>query len=176
MTPTRTVVDRRRRADNRLVVPPPPTRRTTLAADLVLDHAGRTIRVGGAIDGEVEWEATTDQAATLTVPVRDAGGGLRAVLVDRQGVARDGVRTTVDGDLYTLVGWQVTDSDLVTLTFEDDVAWRLRQQTVRVVATRGQLTRAGFVRRLCEKAAAGGPAIRVFIPEVSDRQPVAKGA
>lgn len=171
-----TVVERRRRADNRLTVPPPAVVSTTRAADIELVLAGRVYPVGGAIEGDVTLEATTDQAATVTFSVRDVAGGLRRMLVDREGISRDGARATIDGTVYTLSTWTVDDGSLVTLTLEDDVAYRLRQRWKRITATRGQVTRAGFIRRLCEEAGESPePEITVWIPEVLDRQPVAKG-
>lgn len=80
---------------------------------------------------------------------------------------------TVDGAVYCVTQVSSDGAGLYTLVCEDQVAWRLRRFTSPVSATRGEVTRAGFVRMLVREAESRGRApLRAFIPEIDDVQQV----
>lgn len=166
----------RQLADKKLLDPPPKLRRNPQSVrELAVTIRGRTYPIGANIDGDTPWEYTCDSAATITVPVRSPDGSLMRLLSNEALLMQDGASVEVDGVTYMVVGVSEDGTGLVTLTLEDQVAWRLRKFTRYMQATRGTVTRAGFVRRFVEEASRAPRApMRAFIPEFSDVQPVAK--
>jgi hypothetical protein len=164
----------RARRDAALAAPPPRLRGMRASVrNLRLVIAGREYPISGAIDGDTPWEMTTDGASTVTLPIRSADGSLVEVLADEALLQRTGARVTIDGTVYVLSGVSADETGLYTLSLEDEVAWRLRQFTRFLSATRGTVTRAGFVRRMVEEASRPPRArMRSFIPEVRDVQPI----
>ncbi|WP_217913240.1 hypothetical protein [Miltoncostaea marina] len=160
-----------------MAAPPPRiTPRRGSVESLTLTAQGRRWPVGAAIDGDTAWEMTTEGAATVTLPVRSPNDSLLRVLTDEALIQRDGITVEVDGVSYALASVSSDGTGLYTLTFEDQVAWRLRQFTKFLAATRATTTRAGFVRRLVAEASAPPrERMRWFIPELRDVQPVARG-
>ena len=138
--------------------------------------AGRTYPVGHRVDGDTPWEASTREAAAVTIPIRDTDGTLMAALTTPEGTVETGTTLTLDGVTYGLADLEA-DEDLVVLTFEDLVAWRLRQYRSYRAEGRDRVTRAGFVRGLCLETGAGaGEPVRWWIPEHRDVQPIARQA
>lgn len=172
----RTVVERRAtKAPGQYVAPPGGLRRgDTDVQRLVLRHGGRSMLIGPAVTGDQPWELLHDGAANISLTVHDPDGVVGAFLRDRAAVMVDGARITLWGAEWCLVS-VASDPPHLTLRFEDEVAWRLRQFTRPLAATSGQTTRAGFIARLVDEASqAPFPALRSWIPEELDRQPVAK--
>ena len=165
----------RARQDAALAAPPPRIRpRASTLEGLTITAAGRRWLIGPAVEGDTPWEMTTDGAATLTITVRSPDERLLELIGNAGLVARDGVTVDVDGITYALRDVGSDDKGLYTLVLEDVVAWRLRQFSSYLSATRATTTRAGFVRRfITEAGAAPREPIRAFIPEARDRQPVA---
>lgn len=168
----------RARRDAALAAPPPKlTGLRTSVQNLRLVARGREYPIGLAIEGDTPWEMPIDGAATITLPIRSPDGALLKVLTDEALLQVDGVRTTIDGVVYVVQAVNSDGTGLYTLTLEDEVAWRLRKFTSFLSATRGTVTRAGFIRRLVEEAQKPPRApMRSFIPEVRDVQPIAKAS
>lgn len=161
-----------------MAAPPPRIRpRRDAIENLTLTAVGRRWLIGPAVEGDTPWEMTTDGAATVTIPVRSPDERLLRILTDEAEIARRGVTVDVDGVVYALASVTSDGLGLYHLTFEDLVAWRLRQFSRFMAATRATTTRAGFVRRLVAEASAPPrDRIRWFIPELRDVQPVAPAA
>lgn len=165
----------RARQDAAMAAPPPRVRpRREAIENLTLTAVGRPWLIGPAVEGDTSWEMTTDGAATVTIPLRSPDERLLRILTDEAELARRGVTVDVDGVVYALASVTSDGAGLYSLTFEDLVAWRLRQFSKFVAATRATTTRAGFVRRLIAEASSPPLArLRWFIPELRDVQPVA---
>lgn len=168
----------RARRDAALAAPPPKLRGMRAASlDLRLVARGREYPIGPSIEGDTPWEMTIEGAATVTLPIRSPDGAILDVLTDESLLQTDGVRTTIAGVVYVVSAVNSDGLGLYTLTLEDEVAWRLRKFTSFLSATRGTVTRAGFVKRLVTEASKPPRAVmRSFIPEVRDVQPIAKSS
>lgn len=168
----------RLRADAALAAPPPRfrgLRAAILSLELVI--AGRRYPISEALDGDTPWELTTDGAASITLPIRSPDESLVRALADEAQLQRDGVSVRIDATNYVLASVSSDGAGLFTLVFEDEVAWRLRQFTRFIAATRETVTRAGFVQRMVEEASRPPRAsMRSFIPQVRDVQPIARAA
>jgi len=142
---------------------------------LSLFARGREYPISLAIDGDTPWELTVEGAASVTLPLRSPDLSLLDVLSDEGLLQTDGVSCRIDGVTYVVATVAADDTGLFTLVLEDEVAWRLRQFTRFLSASRATVTRAGFVRRMAEEASRPPRArMRTFIPEVRDVQPIAR--
>lgn len=159
-----------------MVSVPHTIRPTTTPRDIVLVVAGRSVPIGDRIEGATPWEATTDSAAAVTLPVRDTDGVVLGALTTPELTLDQGATVTLDGVAYALADVD-TDETLVVLHLEDMAAYRLRAYTSPRSWTRGQVTRAGAVREMCLETGRGAAEqIRWWIPEHRDVQPIAKAA
>lgn len=171
-TPAQRAKNRR----NPAIQTPPPAIKGVQASikDITLVAAGTEYQIGGNIEGDTPWEMTMEGAATLTLPVRSPDKSLLKVLTDETLLQEAGVTVAVDDVVYVLRSVAGDETGLYTLTFEDQVAWRLRQFKKFLAMSRKQITRAGFVLRLVNEASRPPLApIVTFIPEVKDRQSIA---
>lgn len=142
---------------------------------LALRARGRTYPVGANVEGDTPWSLGMDQAGQLTLPIRDLSGRLVDVLDDESHLQQDGVRCTIDGVVYVVVGFDHDGERLYTLTLEDEVAWRLKQFSSFRSASRARTTRFGFIQGFVDEASRRPMArMRSFIPEVDDKQPIRK--
>lgn len=170
----------RARKDPAIGQPPPvPTgARTDTLRSLNLQAGGRLYPIADNIDGATPWAMTMEGAATLTIPVRVTDESLLAVLTDEALLQDEGVRVAVNGVRYVLASVNADEGGLYTLQFEDEVAWRLRQFSRFLSASRKTTTRALFIQRMVDEASGVRPKakdlpyepIRSFIPELGDRQ------
>ena len=141
---------------------------------LRLRIAGREYPIGENIEGDTPWEMTIDGAATVTIPIRSPDESLLRALSDEALLQRGGVSLSIDGIIYVLRTVESDDTGLYTLTFEDEVAWRLRQFSKFMAASRKTHTRALFIQKMVDEAQKPPyPIMRSFIPELGDPQPIA---
>lgn len=171
-TPARRV---RHRRDPAIFAPPPRIKgeRGDALRNLRLVIGGRVYPIADNVEGDTPWSMGMDQAGNVQIPVRDPSGSLVEVLQDEAQLQQDGVRCTISGVTYMVVGVQ-HDEGLYTLTLEDEVSWRLRQFTSFRSASRATVTRFGFIQALVDEASRAPLAkMRSFIPEVDDKQPIA---
>lgn len=165
-----------RRRDPAIFAPPPRIKgdRGDALRKLQLVVGGRTYPIANNVEGSTPWSMGMDQAGTIQLPVRDPSGSLVEVLQDEAQLQQDGVRCTVNGVVYMVAGVQ-HDDGLYTLTLEDEVSWRLRQFSSFKAASRAQITRFGFLQSLVDEASRAPLArMRSFIPEIDDKQPIAR--
>lgn len=165
------------RRDPAIFQPPPRQRgdRKAVTQRLSLRVRGRTYPIGANVEGDTPWSFGMDQAGQLTLPVRDPEGRLIDVLDDESRLMQDGIRCTVDGVVYVVVGFDHDGEGLYQLTLEDETAWRLKQFSKFKSASRKRTTRYGFILALVNEAQRRPLArMRAFIPEVDDKRPIAK--
>lgn len=122
---------------------------------------------------EAKVEYSMDAASTLTLAIFDPKRellksgelqpGLRARIVMQQ-------TTKYDVFALTSIG---KSGDTITLTFEDEVVYRLRQKRGLKKASRSKVTRAMFIKSLVDELR---PAVRFFSPELKQKQPIYTGA
>lgn len=163
----------RARKDPAIAQPPPAPvgKRIDTVRTLQLQARGRDYPIGECIDGGIAWALTIEGAAPITIPVRSPDSSLLAVLTDETLLQEDGVRVHVNGITYVLVSVGAGEGHLYTLNFEDEVAWRLRQFSRFLAASRKNTTRALFIQRMVDEASRRPyEAIRSFIPELGDKQ------
>jgi hypothetical protein len=142
-------------------------------ARLTLNARGRVYPIGANIDGETPWSMGMDQAAQVTLPVRDMTGHLVEVLDDEAHLQQDGVRTVIDGVVYCVTGFDHDGEGLYTLTVEDETAWLLKQYSSFRSASRARTTRFGFIQGFVDEASRPPLArMRSFIPEIDDKQKI----
>ena len=111
-------------------------------------------------------EQTIEGASTLTIVVRDADRGLlRSSLVQTRSMMG------FDGIWYSLVKVS-RQGNAVTLIFEETAVSLLRRYQRPKKANRANTTRAQFVRSLVREVRESNIPFR--IPEVNERQPIAK--
>lgn len=111
-------------------------------------------------------EQTIEGASTLTIVVRDADRGLlRSSLVKTRSMM------WLDGIWYSLVKVS-RQGNAVTLLFEETAVSLLRRYQRPKKANRANTTRAQFVRSLVREVRESTIPFR--IPEVNERQPIAK--
>lgn len=159
-----------------LTTPPAPPARHR-KADLLglrIMAGGQPYLIGPSIEGDPTIDATKSSAETITLQVRDLSDALQKALADEKVLLKGAVTMTVDGIAYTLRDCEGDDTGLVTLTFEDQVAWRLRQFSKHLTVRRSKSTRAEFVAQMVDEAARPPMApIRLFCPELTDKQRIA---
>jgi hypothetical protein len=163
----------RARRDPAILAPPPRPKgsRTSSIRNLHLKIAGRVYPIGANVEGDTPWEMTMEGAATVTVPVRSPDDSLAEALGDEAQIQRGAVTMSIDDIVYVLSTVSSDDTGLYTLSFEDEVAWRLKQFSKFMAATRKTYTRALFAQRLVDEASRKPlKAMRSFIPELGDRQ------
>lgn len=154
--------------------PPEPTRipgpDELLAMEISV--SGTRYLVGPALTGEVRIDEALDEAATVTLTVHDEHRDLLNILADEdERLAADAIRLELAGVRYALADVDVQAGDEVTLIFEDEVAWRLRQFRRTRSWSRARYTRAEVVQWMVDEASGGAHApLRSFIPELVDRQ------
>lgn len=156
--------------------PPVITAPETAVEDFAIVVSGKTYLIGPSIEGDPEEQATIDGTATITVAVRDPDGTLAALLADEGVILRDGVAMIVDGDLYMIQSVTVdqTTGTLVTIVFQDVVAWQLGLFTSFVAYPRAKYTRAEAALKVVDEASKHPlPPIKYYIPELTDAQRVA---
>jgi hypothetical protein len=170
-TPAASFRSKRRPALER---PPAPKHAVTAATlrTFEMTVSGVPYLLGPALTGEVGYEAAIDSAATLTVSVLDTDGELLRVLADEnERLATNAVRATLAGARYALAAVEVAAATVITLTFEDEVAWRLRKFRKVRTWSRAQYTRAEAVQSMIDEASRWPhEPIRSFIPELTDTQ------
>lgn len=170
----------RARKDPAIAQPPPVPMgtRTDTVRNLHLQARGRIYPIGDNIDGATAWTMTMDGAATVTVPVRSPDDSLLAVLTDEALLQDEGVRIDINGVTYVLSSVGADEDNIYNLSFEDEAAWRLRQFSRFLSASRKTTTRALFIQRMVDEASGVRPKgpdlpyepIRSFIPELGDKQ------
>jgi hypothetical protein len=154
-------------------VPPPRNRRRDLN-QLKIVANGQPYLIGPAVEGDPAIDATKDSAETIAIQVRDPAGKLQKALADEKVLLAGAVTMNLDGIMYTLRDCEGDDTSLVTLTFEDQVAWRLRQFSSHLAVKRSNATRAEFIAILVDEAARPPFApMRFFCPESDDSQRIA---
>jgi hypothetical protein len=177
-TPARRAAARR---DPAIALPPKPPeadRRSTVR-NLHIVNAGVAYLIGPAIEGDPAMAATADGTETVTIVVRDPGADLQNALDDEAQLLTDAAKVTINLVVYRLQSMEV-DPDtgtLVTLVFEDEVSWRLKQFSRFLTISRAHSTRAQAALRLVKEASAPPLApLKSFIPELTDRQRIAAPA
>lgn len=163
----------RARRDPAVASPPlrPRGDRASSVRELALSIAGREYPIGANVEGDTPWELTIEGAATVTIPVRSPDESLLVALANEALMQEDGVRVTIDDVVYVLTSVSGDDTGLLTLVFEDEVAWRLRQFSRFIASSRGKSTRALFIKRMVDEASRAPLApMQAFIPELGDKQ------
>jgi hypothetical protein len=155
---------------------PPEGERRSALQSMRLRLAGADYRLGPAIEGDPAMASAIDGTATLTVALRDPSGHFQSELDNEAFILQDGATTTINGVVYTLQSVSVDDTGtLVTLTFEDQVSWRLKTYRRFLAISRARATRAQAALRLIAEASAKPlTPIKYYIPELSDRQRIAQ--
>lgn len=134
---------------------------------------GVTYRLGRAIEGDPQMDATKDGAATITMTVRDHNETLQSALTEDT-LLQGAATVTVDGIVYVVDNVEGDDTALVTVTLQDQVAWRLQQYSKPISAKRSKVTRAEFVAGMVDEASAPPMApMNFFCPEIDDKQRIA---
>jgi len=167
----------RARRDPAITQPPPLIKgsRTSSVRNLHLRSRGRTYPISANIEGDTPWAMGMDQAAQITLPVRDPDGSIVDVLGDEANLQQDGVTVTLDTVVYCVTGVDHDGEGLYTLTLEDEVAWRLKQFSRFRATSRAKTTRFGFIQSLVDEAGRKPyTKMRSFIPEIDDRQKIRK--
>jgi cell wall-associated NlpC family hydrolase len=115
-----------------------------------------------------------DEAATLTVTVMDPTGDLSALTLNQANEDRllSGVDIRWRGVWWRIARLERGDNEW-SITAEDRVAAYLRSHSREVAASRGDVTRAQFVRQLALGVRKNG-GIDMYIPELRDRQGIYK--
>jgi hypothetical protein len=173
-TPARLAKARR---DPAIALPPkPPTaERRSALTDMRITINGVGYTIGPAVEGDPEMSATIDGSATLTVAVRDQDARLQQALSDEANILTDGVSVTINDVIYMLQAAAVDETGtLLTLTFEDQVSWRLKRFSRFVTFSRTHNTRAQAALKLIKEASGSPQApLGYYIPQLNDRQRVA---
>lgn len=167
----------RQRIDPAVMRPPPrPVGDMKIAVRTFnLRARGRTYPLGENVEGDTAWSMGMDQAATFTLQIRDPGGDIVDALDDESNLQQDGVLVTLHGYDYVVTGFDHDGEGLYTLTLEDEVAWRLKQFSKFMHASRASITRFGFIQRMVDEASRKPyKRIRSFIPEIKDKQKIRK--
>lgn len=169
-TPTQNARARRAPALQLPPLPPPADRRRSIDK-LQLEGPAGKLRIGSLVLASPNVTAGLRETAQITIPVDDSSGLVREMLTDGlRGV--DGIRLVVDGIVYVVAAR--SGGDRLTLTVEDEVAWRLRLFASFRAWPRSRFTRAQAFRELVREAGSKPmPPIRAWIPELRDRQRVA---
>lgn len=160
----------------RLPPKPPESDRRSALRRLHLLVAGVAFLIGPSIEGDPQIAATADGTETVTMAVRDQAGSLADALGDEEQLLTSAARVTIDGTVYALQSANVDTATgtLVTLVFEDEVSWRLKQFSRFLAISRAHATRGQAVLRLVKEASAPPLApIYYFIPELTDPQRIA---
>lgn len=153
---------------------PPQADRQSALEQLSLVIAGRPFLIGPNVEGDPGMDATKDAAATVNIAVRDTDGTLAAALADEALLLQGAVTVTINGVVYVVQSAESDDTGLLTLTVEDQVAWRLRQFDRFRAVRRSKRTRAQFIAGLVDEASAPPLApMRFFCPQIDDRQRIA---
>lgn len=118
-------------------------------------------------------KATRKSAAQLTLTVADPERELLGPLLDRAEdlLLDDNVDTEIGGIWWRLMGVEPTDTGW-TMSFEDRAGAWLRRHDKPIRVVRGRVTRARFIHRLYREAGGG---IDLWVPELRDKQQIAKG-
>lgn len=165
----------RARRDPAVFRPPPKVNgdRRSAIRNLYLRVGGRTYPIGRHVEGDTPWSMGMDQTGTVALPIRDPAGALVAILDDEDLLQRGGARVTIDGVVYCVSGVDHDGDGLYTLTMEDEVSWRLRGFSRYRASSRARTTRFGFIYGFVREASRPPyAAMRAFIPEVDDKQPI----
>lgn len=156
---------------------PPPVVHGTLRSSmkgLALLTKGRTYPIDEHVEGDTPWAMGMDQAAQLTLAVRDPSASIVKILESEQHLQQDGVMMSINGILYAVTGVD-HDEGLYTITFEDEVAWRAKQFSSYKQASRARTTRFGFIQSLVDEMSKKPyTKVEAFIPEQFDRQKILK--
>lgn len=167
----------RARRDPAVLLPPaPPTTERDLRG-LHLRIAGVPYLIGPSLvdDGDQAIELTMDGASTLTLTAHDPEGSLLRALPSEDGLLQDGVRVVIDGITYVLTAVDPDTDRVLTLTFIDEVAWRLEQFSSFRSANRNRGTDGEFVLRMVDEASRAPLApMRAFIPELGEKLRIAR--
>jgi hypothetical protein len=167
----------RQRVDPAVLRPPPRVKgdRKSSIRNLNLRARGRTYPIGDNVEGSTGWSMGMDQASTFALPIRDPSGAIVDALDDESNLQQDGVLVVLDGINYIVTGVDHDGEGLYTLTVEDEVAWRLKQFSKFMAASRANTTRFGFIQRMVDEAGRKPYGrIRSFIPEIADKQKIRK--
>jgi len=167
----------RQRVDPAVLRPPPVPRadRKSSIRNLNLRVHGRTYPIGDNVEAQTPWSMGMDQATTVTLAIRDPDGTIVDALDTEANLQQDGALVAIDGINYVVTGVAHDGTGLYTLTVEDEVAWRLKQFSKFLHASRASITRFGFIQRMVDEAGRKPlPKMRSFIPEIRDKQKIRK--
>lgn len=150
-------------------LPPEPPKTDRDLDNLPITIDGTRYRLGPRlVKDDCEIELTMEGASVLRLSAKDHDGKLRALLAD-ESLRLDGyVQVAIDGIDYVLDSVSVDEAEVVAMTFIDRAAFWLTKYTRYISRKRAKMTRAEFIRLLCDEAK-----VDAYIPELSDRQPVA---
>lgn len=155
------------------VTPPQPKVTGSALEDVVLAGATMQADLTGSVTA-AEIAASRAGAAQLTLTVADPERELlsRGGLLDRDEdlLLDDNLDMELGGVWWRLMGIEPADNGW-TLALEDRAAAWLRRHTKHLKVSRGRVTRAQFVHRLYREAGGG---IDLYVPELHDRQSIAK--
>ena len=176
----RTAADRvraRRRSQDVTVYQAPLPPLAALLTDpraLRLRAPGVTVGLSRAL-ASGQLELTMEGASTVTLDVIDGWELLRLLDADEDLLLDEGVTCEVAGITYRLSAISTSGRAPMQLTFVDDVAWRLQQDSKPLKFSRGQFTRALAMYRMVDEARRR-PRLTfpIYIPEINDVQPVAR--
>jgi hypothetical protein len=167
----------RARRDPAIFAPPPRVRgsRFSSITNLHLRANGVAYSIGENVEGDHPWSEGMDQTGQVTLTIRDQSDSILDVLTDESLLLADGVTVLVDGVVYVVQGVEYDGEGLYSLTLEDEVSWRLKKFTSYRTASRARTTRYGFIQSFVDEASRKPfPPMRSWIPEVDDKQPIAK--
>jgi hypothetical protein len=176
-TPAKRAKDRKRSDPRKPALSRPPRprvrdRRQQLNG-LKLNVDGRDYRIGGVIVGDPASEAAIDAAATWSIAAHDPAGQLEDLLADEAVLLDGAARVTIDGAEYVLSRAEADGAGLLTLTAEDEVAWRMRQHTRFFSMVRTSKGLFEFAYRLVKEASAPPYSrMRFYCPELGDKQAI----
>lgn len=159
-----------------LSLPPTPPRidRQRRLNELELFTSTGTLPIGKVIQGDPGRTLALGETGTLTMNVDDTSGNVRQALTDQLRTV-DGARVVVDGIVYVVQGRRGASS--LEIRLEDEVSWRMRIFRSFIAFDRDRFNRAQAFRELVREAgSAPMTPIRAWIPELLDKQRIAKVA
>jgi murein DD-endopeptidase MepM/ murein hydrolase activator NlpD len=163
----------RQRRDPAVGLPPQPPKTERDLDNLNLRLPQGNYLLGPRLLPQGAREDTMEGASQVTLTANDPDGAIVKLLGSDAQRLSDGVRVELDGISYVLSGVQASEDLSLSMTFEDEVAWRLRRYSKYLSKDRASTTRAEFVKLMVDEASRP-PSLpmRAFIPELTDKQPV----
>ncbi len=150
--------------------------RTPALADVSLDDleiVGRhaSVKPGKQLLGG-EIVRTIEGASSLTTQVHDPTLALlNGPVLKGNGKGDLHAETVADGQVFAYTGIGLEDNHLLEVIFEDDAIRALRQFKTALTMSRNSVTRAQFIKRMCDEAG-----VDFYCPELDQKQPIEKAS